>query len=198
MERISISPVNPPDDNGKIKWKKDYFLKIEDFQGESKDPDGNEAELVFSLIPKYTLEITHHKKMTTYSIKNLIVTACFNSKEAWINENFWPSDDKDTALKFYQGAFDITEEYARKSQNKAENEIYGKNFFCQGRTEEEQTNFLSKDAQRKITLSIKKEIAEMYVESQKYFNKVGTSEKFKENFKNYKKRFKDLRQEIDS
>jgi len=188
--------VGPVDNNAKrIPWSKHYQLKLDDFQGKSNDVTKHEAQMAISIQPEYSVRF-HGNKIKTYEITNMRVRANFQPTHAWINPSFWPEENTESALKFYQGSFDLAEELARKAQINAENKLYGRRFVCRGKSEQERKESSLVEAKSKIFEVIKPSLIEFAKEQLKYEKELNSPEKFQQNYPKYQKRFDDLRTEI--
>jgi len=186
--------VGTPDNVEKIQWTKDFSLKLEHFKKETVSEDGN---LGISMLPEYKIGLLG-KQLTNYDITNLQIQSLFRPTDANINREIWPETENEKVLLFYQGAFDLSEEIARKAQTELEQKLFRKTFPCKGRGKSERRKFAQEDAQKQITKLITPFIKEFFVEQMEYEKNVGTPEKFEKNYSKYQSRFARLRKDIST
>jgi len=186
--------VGTPDNAEKIQWTKDFVLKLQYFQNEKALEKG---KLGISILPEYNIGLLG-KQLTNYDITNLKIKSMFRSVDAKIDKDIWPENENEKALLFYQGAFDLAEEIARKAQTELEQKLFRKTFPCKGRGKSERRKFAQEDAQKQITKLMTPFIKEFFVEQMQYEKTVGTPEKFEKNYSEYQSRFDRLRKDVST
>ncbi|MGI9567797.1 MAG: hypothetical protein ACR2LL_12405 [Nitrosopumilus sp.] len=186
--------VGNPTNVKKIQWTKDLTLKLEHFQNEKVSENG---KFGISILPEYRIRLLG-KQLTNYDITNLKIKSMFRPTDAKIDRDIWPENENKKLLLFYQGAFDLAEEVARKAQIKLEKKLFRNTFPCKGRGKSERRKFSQEDAQKQITKWIVPFIKEFFVDLMQYENNVGTPQKFEKNYSKYQPRFDMLRKEIST
>lgn len=186
--------IGTPDKVEKIQWSKDFQLQIEHFQNEKVSEKGKFA---VSILPEYNIGLIG-KQITNYEITNLKIKSLFRPTDAKIDREIWPENKNEQVLMFYQGAFDLAEEIARKAQTELEQKLFRKTFTCKGRGKSERRKFSKEDAQKQITQLITPFIKDFFEEQIQYEKIVGTPEEFEKNKLEYKTRFDKLRKEVSA
>jgi len=186
--------VGVPDNVEKIRWTKDFLLKLDHFQKETVSKDGS---LAISILPEFRIGLLGNQ-LTNYEITNLKIQNLFRPGDANINRDIWPETENEKLLLFYQGAFDLSEEIARNAQTESEKKLFRKTFPCKGRGKSERRKFAQEDAQTRIKKLMTPFIKEFFVKLMQYEKNVGNPEKFKKNYSEYQSRFDRLRKDVST
>lgn len=191
---ISRIETGPPDDAEKIPWSPNFEFSENHFKNERGLEEGS---LGISLIPTYKVGLLGNQ-VKNYDVIDFQIQCFFRPADANIDRKIWPESKNDLIFRFFKGAFDIGEELAREGQIALESRFFRKTFPCKGRSKSERRKFASEDALKKIHETLNPTIAKFIPEQMRYDQKVGTPEKFKQNFSEYESRFKKLRTDIST
>jgi hypothetical protein len=184
--------VNTPDKDEKIQWSRNFQLKLEHFQDEITSKKGGFA---ISILPEYDIGFIGNQ-LEKYRILNIRIKSLFRPNDAHIDREVWPIEKNEMAMLFYQGAFDLSEDIARKAQTDLEQKLFRKLFVCRGRGKSEKRRFAQEDAKKCITKLMMPLIKEYFEEQIKYEKVVGNPEEFEKHFSEYKTRFDRIRKEV--
>jgi len=187
---IGITVAQGSDDK-LIPWTKEFQIGLEHIQENS---DSDTIEFGSTLQPRY--ELRYSNQVDSYEIINIRISAMFDPTIATFSRESWPVSENEKLLKFFQGAFDLTEEFARMAQTTVEDIFFRKSFPCKGRSKFEKKRLAQPNARQKIFNALKPVIAKMGSHNHVYLGKVGTPKQFDKHFKEYVDRFDELRKDV--
>jgi len=178
------------EDRSSISWRKDYFLKENDFVGGIDPTSSYQAESHTTL--SYFCEFDDKETSSRFKkkIKNIRVVAFFNPSLSWLKKDEVSANNMSDLLKHEQGHFDGAEEFARKLQKYLEKEFVGKTITCAGETETERSDSLNKILKKKShKISADLGVFHRTYDNETNHGRISTTQK------EYNKRFDLLREE---